>query len=246
MAAVPHPRRPRRVDPSLAGAVGGVRRGAGASVARILTPGGTWVPRRVSIHLLPEPASSSSISTRQRLDRHRCLVSSGADAAVGWRWIRPIRRAASARKSCTQSCLVQPVAQMLRRPILRDQPVGQGRITALHRHDQSRLGFSRLAERSISPRETASDLCDRLSYVSLGSAWVNTSPAAVSSSPHWPAIAFSRFPRGRCDGGPAPEPPAGTALSPPVAPLGSAARGRRGQIPVPLRATVLARAAAGP
>src|SRR5215467_586780 len=32
---------------------------------------------------------------------------------------------------------------------------------------------------------------------------------------------------------------------PPVAPLGSAGRGRRGQIPVPLPATVLARAAAG-
>src|SRR5689334_22079182 len=69
---------------------------------------------------------------------------------------------------CRPSCITQPVAQMLRRPILRDQPIGQGRVTALHRHDQRRLGCSRLAERSISPRETASGLCDRLDYALLG------------------------------------------------------------------------------
>jgi PPOX class probable F420-dependent enzyme len=34
----------------------------------------------------------------------------------------------------------------------------------LHRHDQRRLGCSRLAERSISPRETASGLRERLEY----------------------------------------------------------------------------------
>jgi hypothetical protein len=53
---------------------------------------------------------------------------------------------------------------MLRRPILRDQPIGQGRVTAPHRHDQRRLGCSRPAERCISPRETASGLCDRLKH----------------------------------------------------------------------------------
>ena len=40
----------------------------------------------------------------------------------------------------------------------------KSRITALHRHELRRLAFFRLEERSISPCETASGLCDRLDY----------------------------------------------------------------------------------
>src|SRR5204863_8900632 len=40
----------------------------------------------------------------------------------------------------------------------------KSRITALHRHELRRLAFFRLEERSISPCETASGLCDRLKH----------------------------------------------------------------------------------